>query len=318
MRRSIRLRWLSVFFVVGLIGVAVVSVMLRPGASRTMLARTLNDSGDPFSLLLVELDPVNPYRDEPIDQEEAKVRLQTLIQLITSPNVLTSVATNPQVAKLSSISRSDAVVETLRDHLVVTVKEGTSLVEVSSEGLPPSEGAIVVNAVVKAFLKEEAQWAEARNRRSIQMVEDYRDELTSKLESLAQSLGHADRLPISPRGPLVDRAVVESDLRDCLRLLRQVRLDRVAIQEAEDQGDASIRSQIEALDRQERLLVEERDRMAASIAELDDSTASGELRRREFEQLLEQKQNVEACLERLSFDSRSADPIIVISVAHPG
>jgi hypothetical protein len=241
-----------------------------------------------------------------------------LVSVITSPNVLTSVATNPQVAKLASISRSDVVVEALRDHLEVRVIEGTSLVEVSSEGLNSSEGAIVVNAVVRAFLKEETQWAEARNRRTIQMLADYRAELESRLESMALSLGETDRLPISPGGPLVDRAVVESDLRDCLRLLRQVRLDRVALQETEDQGNASIRSQIKALDRQERLLVEERDRMAASIAELDDSAASGELRRREFEQLLELKQSVEARLERLSFDVRSADPIIVISEAVPG
>jgi capsular exopolysaccharide synthesis family protein len=128
------------------------------------------------SLLQIETDEVNPYlSDSP--QAMASSEIQTQIQLITSPNVLTSVVSNPNVTKQPGIAQAKDGVAYLRENI-----------EVSAESQHPPEAAWIVNAVVNAFLKEGATWAEARNSRAIQMLEGYREELEAKIDAQQQKL----------------------------------------------------------------------------------------------------------------------------------
>ena len=57
--------------------------------------------------------------------------LQTQVQLITSPNVLTAAGTNPKVAALPRIQTAGDVVQELRKVITVGVVPGTYLIEVS-------------------------------------------------------------------------------------------------------------------------------------------------------------------------------------------
>lgn len=317
MRRTIRIRWISAFFLVGLLIVAALTAVLRPEGSNGLMARTLGGDDRTSSLLRIETDPANPFSEDRPDREEADALLQTQVQLITSPNVLTAAAMNREVSRLGFVVQSNDAVEAIRDHLEVKILDGSPLVEVAARGLPPGEGAMVVNAVVDAFLSEDATWSEARNRKSIRRLEMYREELEAQLKALSPPRDDARRIPVAPDRPPVDRAIVEADLLDCLRQLRRIRLDRAALQASRETPgvEEGTLPEIEALERQEALLSSERDRLAALIAESDEAIAAETRRRPELEHLLEVKRRVDDRIERLEYESRGSDPVIVISQA---
>ncbi|QDV34553.1 GumC domain-containing protein [Tautonia plasticadhaerens] len=319
MRRTVRIRWISAFFLVGLLIVAALVAVLRPEDGKGLMARTLGGDDRTSSLLRIETDPANPFSVGRPDREEVDALLQTQVQLITSPSVLTVAASDREVSSLEFVKRSGDAVEAIRDHLEVRILEGSSLVEVASRGLPPDEGAIVVNAVVDAFLREDATWADARNRNSIMRLEAYREELETKVEALSQSLDDARRTSVAPDRPPVDRAIIEADLLDCLGQLRRVRLDRAALQAGPDGPGVAEGSstEIEAFKRQEALLISERDRMASLLAESDEALAAESRRRPELEHHLELKRRVDDRIERLEYESRGSAPILIISRASP-
>ncbi|QDV39625.1 exopolysaccharide transport family protein [Tautonia plasticadhaerens] len=138
------------------------------------------------SMLRIETDPANPY----VTNGGPPVRsdLQTQIQLITSANVLTSAVSDPDVSKLPSVIQSEDAVGYIREAIKVSPLPGGSLIEVSAESRLRHEAATIVNAVVDAFLKEDATWADARNRGSIVRLESYREELEAEIEGLQQGL----------------------------------------------------------------------------------------------------------------------------------
>jgi polysaccharide biosynthesis transport protein len=110
--------------------------------------------------------------------------LQTQVQLITSPNVLTAAGTNPKAAVLERIQKAGDVVQELQKAVSVSVRPGTYLIEVSMTSYNGYEAATIVNAVVDAFIEANSEWSDGMTRQQIKNLEQYQIDLNNKTDEL--------------------------------------------------------------------------------------------------------------------------------------
>jgi capsular exopolysaccharide synthesis family protein len=110
--------------------------------------------------------------------------LQTQVQLITSPNVLTAAGTNPRAAILKRIQSAADVVQELKKVVSVSVSPGTYLIEVSMTSPDAYESAVIVNAVVESFLSSNEEWADGMTRKQIKALDEYLHDLKNQTEGL--------------------------------------------------------------------------------------------------------------------------------------
>jgi len=110
--------------------------------------------------------------------------LQTQVQLITSPNVLTAAGTNPKAAVLDRIQKAGDVVQELRKVVQVMVIPNTYLIEVSMTSNNGYEAATIVNAVVEAFMEANSEWSDGMTRVQIKNLEQYDVDLKNQTEEL--------------------------------------------------------------------------------------------------------------------------------------
>ncbi len=136
------------------------------------------------SLLRVDPTAVDLYNLNPNGGENLDGFLQTQVQLITSPNVLTAASTNPKVAVLPRISAANDVVAELRKSMTVVVIPGTYLIEVGMATASPVEAATVVNAVVDAYIDANDEWSDGMTRTQIKNLENYLRHLKNQSEEL--------------------------------------------------------------------------------------------------------------------------------------
>ena len=113
--------------------------------------------------------------------------LQTQVQLITSPNVLTAAGTNPKAAVLPRIQTAGDVVQELRKAISVSVIPGTFLIEVSMTSPSAFEAATLVNAVVDAFMEANNEWSDGMTRTQIKNLETYLGDLKSQTGEMERS-----------------------------------------------------------------------------------------------------------------------------------
>ncbi len=106
--------------------------------------------------------------------------LQTQVQLITSPNVLTAAGTNPRAAVLEKIQTAGDVVLELRKAIQVAILPGTYLIEVSMYSPSANEAATLVNAVVDAFIEANVEWSDGMTRNQIKNLETYLGDLKNQ------------------------------------------------------------------------------------------------------------------------------------------
>ena len=110
--------------------------------------------------------------------------LQTQVQLITSPNVLTAAATTPKAAVLERVQKAGDVVQELQKAVKVAVRPGTYLIEVSMTSPNGHEAATIVNAVVGAFLEANGEWSDGMTRQQIKNLEQYGVDLKNQTDEL--------------------------------------------------------------------------------------------------------------------------------------
>jgi uncharacterized protein involved in exopolysaccharide biosynthesis len=110
--------------------------------------------------------------------------LQTQVQLLTSPNVLTAAGTTPKVASLERIQKAGDVVQELRKAISVSVIPGTYLIEVSMTSADPVECATLVNAVTDAYMEANNEWSDGMTRVQIRNLEAYDAELKNQTDEL--------------------------------------------------------------------------------------------------------------------------------------
>ena len=140
-----------------------------------------------YSLLRIDSATANPYAMKDVDRDSPEY-VQTQIQLLTSPNVLSAAASEPKVAALESVRQSQDAEDYLRQVIKVKPRQGSSLIDVTAETPKQSEAAVIVNAVVDAYLAVDAEWSAAKTRRSISSLETYSEEIEAKVEAQKQEL----------------------------------------------------------------------------------------------------------------------------------
>ena len=159
-----------------------------------------------ISLLRVDPEKQNLYNVTG-NGEALEPFLQTQVQLITSPNVLTAAGTNRNAAALPRIQKAGDVVQELRKAVNVAVIPGTYLIEVSMTSNDGAEAATIVNAVVDAFTEANSEWSNGMTRVQIQNLEGYKVELSNKIEELERKWKELRRQgqPRGQRQPRPDR-----------------------------------------------------------------------------------------------------------------
>jgi succinoglycan biosynthesis transport protein ExoP len=122
---------------------------------------------------------------EPGRQENYQQFLDTLVQLIKSSNVLDLAAKDPVVASLPRIQNCGDPILELRKLINVRTLPGTYLISVSMASANKDEAAIVVNAVVSAFLAVNNEWSEGLVTAQVRNLEDYLQTLKDQSSALA-------------------------------------------------------------------------------------------------------------------------------------
>jgi uncharacterized protein involved in exopolysaccharide biosynthesis len=136
------------------------------------------------SLLRIEPEDVDLFGLKDKGKDDLASFQETQIQLLKSPNVLTSAATNPRIARLPWVAGSTDAVAELRKVVDARALTGTYLAEVAVNSKVPAEASNVVNAVVDAYLESNAEWSEGMTRTQIQKLEDYLKDLDTQSEDI--------------------------------------------------------------------------------------------------------------------------------------
>jgi polysaccharide biosynthesis transport protein len=137
------------------------------------------------ALSLLRVDPsVTDIYNLKGASENLDAFLQTQVQLITSPNVLTAAGTNPKAAVLERVQKAGDVVQELRKAVMVMVVPNTYLIEVSMTSNNGYEAATIVNAVVDAFMEANSEWSDGMTRVQIKNLETYNVDLKNQTDEL--------------------------------------------------------------------------------------------------------------------------------------
>ncbi|WP_435011793.1 polysaccharide biosynthesis tyrosine autokinase (plasmid) [Tundrisphaera lichenicola] len=132
------------------------------------------------------------------NNEQLTTFLNTQVQLIKSPGVLQAAAASPKAAVLPKIQMATDVVIELSTDITARVVPTTSLIEVSMTSGEAFEAAILVNAVVNAFMNSNKLLANADKTTQIEALQEYKkglEEKSAAIEAKWRSLvgkGNAD------------------------------------------------------------------------------------------------------------------------------
>ena len=137
-----------------------------------------------MSILRVDPAPIDLYDHSPAKPQDVVAFLRTNVQLLTSPNVLSSAGSNPRAAVLDRVRDSKDVVGYLRKAIRVVIIPETYLIEVSMNSPSASESATLVNAVVDAFMESSIEWADGMTRNKIKNLEAYLGDLKNQSTEL--------------------------------------------------------------------------------------------------------------------------------------
>jgi polysaccharide biosynthesis transport protein len=139
-----------------------------------------------FSLLQVE--PTKEFLFTISSQNLADMRayepyLLTQVRLITSDRVLdAALSTDPKIAKLPMIKQSEDPKVDLRKQMVVgIVDRHTYLIRVALASGDPEEAAMIVNAVVDAYMAMHTAYHRSANKALHQSLDDELDKLTGEI-----------------------------------------------------------------------------------------------------------------------------------------
>ena len=203
--------------------------------------------------LRVEPTENSPFK-ESFDSQMSNY-LQTQVQLITSPNVLSAAVSTPKVMALPGVraaSASGGDGETyLQNILQVSIRPGAYLIEVAATSPEPTEPETVVNAVVDAFLQADQEWSEAKNSQQLESLENYEQKLQSEVDAQENQLillaeqAEDPSILMTPGGvreadgeSVEERSQFTVDLSEYERLQRQL----LEVQFAQVEADAELKS----------------------------------------------------------------------------
>ena len=158
-------------WVVGSAGIgAAVYARVKPSYQALSIVRVVPPAGDIYGVR-TSGENFDPF-------------LSTLVNLVTSPNVLTAAGSDRKVAELSRIRTAGDVVQELRKVIRVGIIPNTYLIEVSMTSDNREESPVLVNAVVEAFIKSNDEFADGMSKNQIKSLEAYLSELKNQTDEL--------------------------------------------------------------------------------------------------------------------------------------
>ena len=129
--------------------------------------------------------------------------METQVQLITSPDVLSTAAKDPKVADLDRIRLARDAEAELRQAVRVQIMPRTTLINVFMSSPSPQEAARIVNAVVEAYDRTARSWTDGRAQDQIRELQQLKAAIAAEVGEAQDSLR---RLFARSRGVEVDDA----------------------------------------------------------------------------------------------------------------
>ena len=129
---------------------------------------------------LLKVEPNNMELFVSSNRDGGDAYMQTHVELIKSPTVLSAAAVDPQVAKFDRIKRGDPIQE-LTKAIAVTIRPNTHLIEVSMTSPSADEAMVLVNSVVNAFLEINKGWSSKSTDAQILKLGNYLTQLQSEI-----------------------------------------------------------------------------------------------------------------------------------------
>lgn len=114
--------------------------------------------------------------------------LTTQVNLFTSVAVLDAALKNAEVRDLQMIRSAEDPIDELRKNLVINIRPGTSLVDVSIKSKSPEEGKTIVNAVVDAFIEFQGDAHSKTNDRIFQDLKKAKEKLEEDIKTKEREL----------------------------------------------------------------------------------------------------------------------------------
>ncbi|WP_169980987.1 exopolysaccharide transport family protein [Tautonia rosea] len=138
------------------------------------------------SQVLVNPDNSNPYANQDVTARGlADPRMQTHLQLVNSPRVLSQVLLDSQIVSFDWIRQAESPESALNEVISVTPGKSSALLfEVAAETPGKEEAPKIVNAVVQAFLALDDDLANERAKGAIEALEEHRADLTKTIDDL--------------------------------------------------------------------------------------------------------------------------------------
>jgi uncharacterized protein involved in exopolysaccharide biosynthesis len=250
LRRTLRRHWGKIL-AVWLLGSLGVGYLVYVNVKPTYRA---------LSLLRVDPEKQDLYNTRDKGDDLASF-IQTQMQLITSPNVLTAAGTNRNAAMLPRVQKSGDVVQELRNAIKVAVIPNTYLIEVSMTSHDGYEAAVIVNAVVGAFEEANSEWSNGMTRVQIQNLEGYNVDLRNQMEDLERkwkTLAAKGNLEVGdPNKDFARMNITAEEYRAIQKQLNDVRLELAQAQAWLTTAKDAIKKTGKAAEPDEQALIED-------------------------------------------------------------
>lgn len=164
---------------------------------------------------------------------------QTQLEMVKGRLVLNAALRQPQVARLGMLQQVEDPLDWLGKELEVNYVNGSDILRIALKGPDPGESAIIVNAVMDAYLKEVVAVEESRRLKRLEQLQEiynaYQANLSSDrrvLRELAEQAGAADptTLEYKQRLELERHSMAEKELMQYRSELRKARAELKATQ----------------------------------------------------------------------------------------
>jgi hypothetical protein len=231
---------------------AMVPVSVAPAQQRKKDA----PAGEVFALLQVSRTPPRGTTEQPapVDRKEYAGYFRTQEALLKSRFVLTAALAAPEVAKLPAVKQQADPVVWLQSRLTVHADKRAGLLHVSVTGGTPAEQALLVNAVVQAYLNEVVNRThknqDARLKALQTLYDKSADALREKraaLRQMAEALGTGDDKTAALKQQLAMQALlaIQTELLKVQNQRRQLTLEESALRaRGQVKGDAPVTAEM--------------------------------------------------------------------------
>jgi len=135
----------------------------------------------------LRIEDRRPYVAFP-SAEESKRFVETQVELIRSPIVLTGCLSRPEIAQLAELKTVETPMEWLSQRLGVTAVGQSELFKIKFEGPHPKNAASIANAVVESYLKLHTDNSETETQEIIAALEAEKTRRVHELERLQETV----------------------------------------------------------------------------------------------------------------------------------